>query len=163
MGELRIDECVGSKCLLLSDFGKMSVCPGYCAVSFQFGPVVVPGFGSIECFSYIVVTLAVAAHVEEFVGCVLWAFRDEMLDVSSETLPGWIFGRFWGVCWVVSLNQAEIVCLCGVSCFVEEDIGWRSYKVEAPPVGLRIILQENPRVDLISEVMLFCGAHIGML
>lgn len=68
-GDLGGDECVGGEGLLFSGFCEVGVCPGYGAVPFEFGPVGVPGRGPVEGFGDVVGAFAVAAHVEEFVGC----------------------------------------------------------------------------------------------
>lgn len=92
LGNLRFEERVCGESLLFSDFCEVGICPDYGSVSFEFGPVVIPGFGSVEGFGYVVVAFTVAAHVEEFVGSAGRALGVEVLDVLSQTLPGWEFG-----------------------------------------------------------------------
>jgi hypothetical protein len=62
--------------LLLADCGEVRVDPVAGSVAVEFAPVVVPGFGAVEGFGYIVVTLAVTGTVEEFIGCAGWGGGD---------------------------------------------------------------------------------------
>ena len=54
--------------LLLAHGGEVRVDPVQRAVAVELAPVVVPGFGAVESFGDVVLALAVAGEVEEFVG-----------------------------------------------------------------------------------------------
>ena len=73
--------------MLLADGCKVRIDPIAGAVAVEFAPVVIPGFGTVEGFGDVVVTLTVAGEVEEFVGCVGWGGGDQVLKVGSEELP----------------------------------------------------------------------------
>jgi len=62
--------------LLLAQGCELGIRPDVSPVAVEFAPVVVPGFGSVEGLSDVVVALAVAGEVEEFVSGVGWGFGD---------------------------------------------------------------------------------------
>jgi hypothetical protein len=62
--------------LLLSYGCEVCVNPVARSIAVEFTPVVIPGFGAVECFGDVVVAFAVAGEVEEFVGCIGWGGGD---------------------------------------------------------------------------------------
>ena len=78
--------------MLFPNVCKVCVCPGDGTISFEFGPVIVPVFRSVECLCYVVIAFAMAAHVEEFVAYVVRTAGVEMLDIAFKAFPRWIFG-----------------------------------------------------------------------
>jgi hypothetical protein len=67
--ELLREESACVSRLLLAYCGQVRVDPVAGSVAVELAPVVVPGFGTVEGFGYVVVAFAVAGAVEEFVGC----------------------------------------------------------------------------------------------
>ena len=65
----------------------MGIGPEACAIAVKFGPVLVPGFGSVVGFGDVVETFAVAAGEDEFVGCIGWSGGIEVVDVLLKALP----------------------------------------------------------------------------
>jgi hypothetical protein len=74
--ELPREESACVSGLLLADCSQVRINPVAGSVAVEFAPVIVPGFGAVEGFGYIVIAFAVTGTVEEFVGCSRWGCGD---------------------------------------------------------------------------------------
>lgn len=89
----------------------MRIRPEQLAVALEFRPVIVPLLGAVFGFRDVVIALAVATEVEEFISSARWCGRLQVLDISAETLPKW-FGRI-RVCGIGAGDEAEVVLVLG--------------------------------------------------